>query len=114
MAQYRTGRYAEAQGTLVQADFLHRATSASILGACQFPQDVVTLCRVQPLRQAVPANLAFRAMTHHQLGHKELAQAALARLRTLAEDPESLMNAEARLFVREAEARLQAAPAAKK
>jgi hypothetical protein len=49
------------------------------------------------------ANLAFLAMTYHQLGQKELAEAALASLRTIADRPERAKNQEAQSFLREAE-----------
>ena len=50
-----------------------------------------------------PADLAFLAMAHQQLGHKEQARAALARLRELMKQPVWKQNAEAQGFLREAE-----------
>jgi hypothetical protein len=115
MARYRVGQYRQARAALAQADLLHRAASSRpAFLAWQLPQGLVTLWQAQPLCEVVPANLAFLAMTHHQLGQRELAQAALARLREIAEKPELLMNADARVLVHEAETVLEAAPATKK
>jgi WD40 repeat protein len=105
MAQYRAGQYRAARATLAQADLLHRAAAAGRASlAQQLPQAIVPLWYVQPLRQAIPANLAFLAMTHHQLGQARLAQAALARVRNIAEKRESVEDEKVQAFVREAEA----------
>jgi uncharacterized protein with WD repeat len=105
MAQYRAGQYRAARATLAQADLLHRAAAAGlVLMAQQLPQALVTLGYAQPLRQSIAANLAFQAMTHHQVGQEKLAQAALARLREIVERPEWVEDKKARAFLREAEA----------
>jgi hypothetical protein len=51
----------------------------------------------------LPSDLAFLALAHQQLGHKEQARAALARLRAVMEQPRWAQDAEARNFLREAE-----------
>jgi hypothetical protein len=105
VAQYRAGHYPQARATLMQADLLHRTTVARL--ACltlQFPQALLPLWQAQPYREVVPANLAFLAMTHHQLGQKELAQAALARLREITENPEWAKDNEAQSILGEVEA----------
>jgi WD40 repeat protein/tRNA A-37 threonylcarbamoyl transferase component Bud32 len=51
-----------------------------------------------------PAALAFLAMTHHQLGHKDEARTVLANLRETIKLPQGARNAQTQTFVREAEA----------
>jgi Flp pilus assembly protein TadD len=80
VAQYRTGKLAEALGTLAQSEKLNTSK--------QGPN---------------PADLAFLAMTQHQLGKKEEAQATLARLREVMKQPAWEKNAEAQGFLHEAE-----------
>jgi WD40 repeat protein/tRNA A-37 threonylcarbamoyl transferase component Bud32 len=110
-AQYRAGQYAQARDTLAQADLRHRAALVSlVLLAQQWPQALVTLWQARALRETVPANLAFLAMTQHQLGQKELAQATLARLREIAEKPEWANDKEAQSLLREAETVLGGKP----
>jgi hypothetical protein len=50
-----------------------------------------------------PADLAFLAMAHQQLGHKEQAQATLVRLRGVMKQSRWAQDAEAQGFLREAE-----------
>jgi WD40 repeat protein len=103
-AQYRAGQYAQARSTLTQADLRHQATPASLaLLSWQFPQALIALWEAQPLLDAIPANLAFLAMTHYQLGQKEPAQAALTRLRRTLEKPEWAKDQEAQGCLREAD-----------
>ena len=55
-----------------------------------------------------PADLAFLAMTQHQLGQPAPARATLARLReTLQQDPRWANDADAHAFLREAEALIE-------
>jgi tetratricopeptide (TPR) repeat protein len=84
IAQYRAGQYRQALATLEQAD---------------------------PLRQAASAHLAFLAMTHHQLRHKEEARATLARLREIMKKTETTENEESQAFLREAERLMRNQPA---
>jgi tetratricopeptide (TPR) repeat protein len=58
-----------------------------------------------------PANPAFLAMTHHQLGHAHEAQAALEKLRRVMKIPGWAQDREAQSFLREAEALLTKPPA---
>jgi WD40 repeat protein/predicted Ser/Thr protein kinase len=83
MAQYRAGRFGEAAATLSGAEGI-RATE--------------------------PSTLAFRAMAEQQLGHKEEARTALARLREVLQRPEWAEHEESRAFLREAEALVEANP----
>jgi WD40 repeat protein len=103
-AQYRAGQYPQAGATLAQADLRHQAAPAALAFlAHQFPHALIALWQGQPLRQFVPANLAFLAMTYRQLGQKEPAQAALARLGVIAAKPEWAKDQEVQNFLREAE-----------
>jgi hypothetical protein len=103
-AQYRCKQYAQAQAMLAQGDLLHRTGLASLaLFAGPWPQALVTLWQAQPLREAMPANLAFLAMTYHQLGQHESTRAALARLREIVAEPERAKDQEVQSFLREAE-----------
>ena len=79
MAQYRTGRYGDALETLTKSEKLNATKDGSL-----------------------PSDLAFLAMAHQHLGHKEQAQAALARLRAELKQPDWEKNAEAQGFLREA------------
>src|SRR5262249_39833044 len=88
VAQYRVGQYPEALETLTRADRLNGAHSKT-------PQ---------------PPDLAFLALTQHQLGQEEQAQATLARLREALQLPRWAKAAEAHALLREAEA-LLAGPA---
>jgi WD40 repeat protein/serine/threonine protein kinase len=54
-----------------------------------------------------PTDLAFLAMSHHQLGHKEEAQTYFRRLHEVMKQPTWADNAEAQSFLREAEELLQ-------
>jgi hypothetical protein len=87
MAQYRLGKYDEAVRTLMQSD---------------------------NSQKPIPADVAFLAMTQHQLGHKEQAQADLARLRKIVQQPEWIKDEEAQSFLREAETVLGGKPPAPK
>jgi tetratricopeptide (TPR) repeat protein len=80
VAQYRSGRYAEAMDTLTKAEKLN----ASKIG----------------LR---PADLAFLAMAKHQLGKKDEAKATLSQLRELMKQDRWAREPEAPGFLREAE-----------
>ena len=50
-----------------------------------------------------PGDLAFLALTHHQLGQKAQAAATFACLREVMKKPEWAMNEEANDFLQEAE-----------
>jgi tetratricopeptide (TPR) repeat protein len=91
VAQYRLGDYAEALETLQQSEKLNAMKDGSH-----------------------PADLAFLAMAHQHLGHKEQAQATLARLREMMKQPPWADNAEAQGFLREAEELIDGKPSDKK
>jgi hypothetical protein len=85
VAQYRTGRYADALATLTK--------SAKVNATKQGPN---------------PIDLAFLAMAEHQLGKKEEAQVTLGQLREVMKRGGT---AEAQGFLREAEETLKQKPA---
>jgi hypothetical protein len=104
MAQYRAVQFTAARATLAQADLLHRVAAADLaLLAPHLPQALIAIWQTQPLRQLVPANLAFLAMTYHQLGQEERAQSALARVRKIASEREWANDKEVQRFLCEAE-----------
>jgi tetratricopeptide (TPR) repeat protein len=84
VAYYRVGNYEKALGVLARSD------------------------QINALRDqgSGPADLAFLAMTHQQLGHAKEAEAKLQLLRERMRDPRSAQSAEAQGFLREAEALL--------
>jgi tetratricopeptide (TPR) repeat protein len=84
VAYYRVGNSEKALETLLRSDQITKTESQG----------------------SIPADLAFLAMTHQQLGHPKEAQAELQRLRERMKDPPWAQNAEARGFLREAEALL--------
>jgi tetratricopeptide (TPR) repeat protein len=91
VAHYRVGNYAKALETLEQSEKLNATKDGS-----------------------PPSDLAFLAMAHQHLGHKEQAQATLTRLRDLMKQPRWASNAEAQGFLREAEELIDGKPADKK
>jgi WD40 repeat protein len=82
MAHYRLGNYREAAETLARAEQLNLKTTSG----------------------AVPADLAFLALTHHRLGQSDRAMAALARLRDILKQDKWAADEEAQAFLCEAEA----------
>ena len=84
MAYYRVGNYQKALETLSRSDQINKTE----------------------FQDSIPADLAFLAMTHQQLGHAKEAQAELQRLRERMKDPRWAQDAEAQGFLREAEALL--------
>jgi WD40 repeat protein len=84
MAQYRTADYPKAIETLTRASQLNAASGA-----------------------AHPADLAFLAMAHHQLGQRDQAKQALRQLREVMHQPQWANLDDAQAFLREAEATLQ-------
>jgi WD40 repeat protein/serine/threonine protein kinase len=81
MAQYRVGEYKKALETLIRSDQLNAPRN---LGSS-------------------PADLAFLAMTQHQLGQTDQAQAFLARLREATRKPRWALDLQSQGFVHEAE-----------
>jgi WD40 repeat protein/tRNA A-37 threonylcarbamoyl transferase component Bud32/Flp pilus assembly protein TadD len=90
VTQYRLGDYAKALETLERSEKLNAAKNPPV------------------------TDLAFLAMAHHQLGHKEQARATLTRLREVMKQPAWAKNAEAQGFLREAEELIDGKPADKK
>jgi len=88
VAHYRLGAYAKAIETLEQSEKLNATKDGSH-----------------------PADLAFLAMAHHQVGHKEQARAILARLRDVMKQKTWAKRAEAQGFLREANALIEGKPA---
>ncbi|MCI0456485.1 MAG: hypothetical protein L0Z62_05835 [Gemmataceae bacterium] len=66
------------------------------------------------LTRADPPDQAFLAMTHYQLGQKELAQAALGRLRETLRKLKWTQKEELQAFLQEAESLLGGQPVASK
>jgi WD40 repeat protein len=91
VAQYRTGRYREAVQTLTRADELNRSPAKS---SDPFERQGAG---------SIPADLAFLAMAHFQLGEKDKALDLLKRLRELMKKPPWSEDAEAADFLKEAE-----------
>jgi WD40 repeat protein len=115
VAQYRAGQYCKALETLTQADLLHKTVAARLAAlALPLPPALVTVRQGQLLAEVISTNLAFLAMTHHQLGHKEQSQAALALLRETLSKPEWTQNEELRAFLREAQGLMGGRPAVSK
>jgi uncharacterized protein HemY len=85
VAQYRTGQYQAALATLTDSDKIQSAR----------------------LKGSHPADLAFLAMAHQQLGHKDQAREVLGRLRQSIKARWS-GDAEALAFLQEAEAMIKA------
>ncbi len=81
LALYRAGQYQEALTTLTQSNKLNSVS----------------------FETSFPPNLAFLAMTHHRLGHKEQAQAALTGLREAMKTPQWARNERLQAFLLEAE-----------
>jgi tetratricopeptide (TPR) repeat protein len=92
VAQYRVGQYEQALETLSHSEQLN-ATDKEMVG---------------PL----PGDLAFQTMAHHKLGHKEEAKKLLTRLREIAKQDRWSDDVEAQMFLREAEALIEAKPPA--
>jgi hypothetical protein len=92
VAQYQVGRAQEALATLTESDRLNAAAS----------------------KQSEPADLAFLAMCHHRLGHREEALAGLRRLRERVKQPDQAKDAGNQAFLREAEALIEGKPAGPK
>jgi tetratricopeptide (TPR) repeat protein len=84
IAYYRVGNYEKALAMLLRSDGINKTQ----------------------LKGSLPADLAFLAMTHQQLGHAKEAQAELQRLRERMKDPHWANDGEAKGFLREAEALL--------
>src|SRR5213593_3026481 len=80
VAQYRAGRFAQAEQTLARCRALRDEPSST--------------------------DLVFLAMTHYRLGRMKEAHEELAQVRTMARTPRLAGNAELRGFLPEAEALL--------
>jgi Tol biopolymer transport system component len=91
VSQYRAGRYADALATLTKSEKLNAAEEG-----------------------AHPSDVAFLAMTQHQLGKKDLATATLGRLREVMKQPRWAQNAEAVGFLREAKELIEGKAGGKK
>jgi hypothetical protein len=83
VAQYRLGLYVRALETLKRSDKINQQREGTI-----------------------PADVAFLAMSYHRLGHKDLAEAARARLRTAMKLRHWYADAESDAFLKEVEALL--------
>jgi WD40 repeat protein len=79
VAQYRLGLYEDALATLAKSE------------------------KPKAMQWVQPPVVAFQAMAHHRLGHKDHRDATLARLRETMKHPRWVDNFEAQSFLREAE-----------
>jgi Flp pilus assembly protein TadD len=70
--------------------------------AGQYPAALATLTQADSLNGGIPADLAFLAMSHHQLGNSEKAKETLVRLRESLRSSRWLGDQEALEFNREA------------
>jgi Flp pilus assembly protein TadD len=91
VAQYRAGRYADALTTLMKSEKLNATQKGS-----------------------PPSDLAFLAMTQHQLGKKDQARATLGRLREAMKQSPWAEDADSTGFLREAEELIEGSGANKK
>jgi hypothetical protein len=92
VAQYRVGHYTDALDSLKRTDTMFSARTGGVY-----------------------YNLAFLAMTYHQLGKHAEAQAVLARLHETMKSPQFANNKDAQARLREAEALIEGkAPELKK
>jgi tetratricopeptide (TPR) repeat protein len=90
VARYRLGKHTEAIEALAKSEKLN---AAGLSGAgCTGTH---------------PGDVAFLAMAHHRLGQTEQAKERLEQLRSLLAQPVWAENAEARGFLREAEALME-------
>jgi Flp pilus assembly protein TadD len=81
VAYYRVGNYEKALDVLARSDQINALRGQG----------------------SGPADLAFLAMTHQQLGHAKEAEAKLQLLRERMKDPRWAQDAQAHAFLREAE-----------
>jgi WD40 repeat protein/serine/threonine protein kinase len=80
-AQYRRGKYKEALASLTQTDRAISVDDVSAAVSAIAAGTVPLLNLALLLKKGNRLDLAFLAMTHHQLGQEKEAQGALARLR---------------------------------
>ncbi len=104
-AQYRGGHYPAALETLTRSQSLflnspQAGIMADVGGVLMSPW---LLPVIHLHADGQPTNLAFLAMTRHQLGQKAEAKATLARLRAVMADPKWAKDADAQGFLSEAE-----------
>jgi len=69
----------------------------------KYADALVTLARSDELNGGIPADVAFIAMAHQQLGHTAKAQEALTRLRALMNVADNGGRKQSKAFLREAE-----------
>jgi TolA-binding protein len=90
VAQYRIGRYTDALATLTQCEKLNATKEGSL-----------------------PSDLAFLAMSQHQIGKKDEAKTTLERLRKVMKQPSWSQDAVSASFLREAEELIEGKAAGK-
>jgi WD40 repeat protein len=86
----------------------HQAKYQAAFGTAQYrlgmyKEALATFTQVDERRAGIPANLALLAMTHHQLGQRAQARAALSRFQETLSKPEWTQNEELQALLREAE-----------
>jgi tetratricopeptide (TPR) repeat protein len=116
VAEYRAGHYERALATLTRSEKLNmrpidlRPMIVAVIGFEAAPETFlaassIALTGERALRYlaADPGDLAFLAMTHHQLGHQEEAMLAVAQLRETMKQPRWATAEESQALLREAE-----------
>lgn len=73
----------------------------------QYANAIESLTKADRFNGGIPGDLAFLAMSHHQLGQKDQAQKAFTRLREAMKQEKWSNDAEAQAFFRETEKLLQ-------
>jgi hypothetical protein len=122
VAEYRTGQFQQALKSLSGSMDLNTrfpslaglpslaAAVVGLGGGATFLSAVGVSVASKACLPALPADLAFLCMAHHQLGHEQEAHAMLVRLREAIKLPRWFGVAEDQDFLREAEALLQKPP----
>ena len=88
----------------------HNTLGIAQYRAGQYEKALATLTKGNKIKGEFPDDLAFLAMTHHQLGQIEEARAALARAQESMKQPQWAGDEELQRFLKEAEALINAAP----
>jgi hypothetical protein len=93
IARYRTGHYSDALSQFRVAQTEGSSLILSQVGQCFMPGLRSALLHREQFDHDVVRALAFLAMTHHRLGHRDRALAALADLRNLGSYPTHIPQA---------------------
>ncbi len=89
----------------------HNTLGIAQYRAGQYEKALATLTKGNKIKGEFPDDLAFLAMTHHQLGQIEEARAALTGAQESMKQPQWAGDEELQHYLKEAEALINAAPA---